>query len=108
MPEDSMSVYVRSLVIDAIEMGATNIDITKDGDKIRISLSVPGETVRFPHPPKANYGDLFAHIRAKSGVDDGNGTLHVTRRGNDVPVPIAIAKNSIRLDIPAGLALGVH
>jgi hypothetical protein len=99
VPNHSLDIYLRQLVLEAIRLEATQIRVRDDGQKTHIEFVVAGEPVPYPHAPHRRYGRLMPRLREIAGVGANRQDEHEVGRGTvpwrdeDLPLDFSFSKN---------------
>ena len=99
MAPNSLDIYLRQLVLEAIRLEGAKIRVRDDGEKTHIDFEVNGEHVPYPHAPHRRYGRLMPRLREIAGVgatpqdkqEVGRGT--VPWRDEDLPLDFSFTNS---------------
>jgi type II secretory ATPase GspE/PulE/Tfp pilus assembly ATPase PilB-like protein len=70
MSEDSLDIYIKSLILEAARLESREIQIKQGEGRPEISFHVHGETIPFPHPPKQASEQLMPRLRSMAKLPE--------------------------------------
>ena len=91
MAEDSLDIYIRNLVLEALRHESREIHIRQSGDqKPKLEFLWHEELIDFPHPPQNGFGDLMTRLRemaklpAESPGGEEQANIEIKRRDDTI------------------------
>lgn len=114
MSEDSLDIYIRSLVLEATRLECKKIVIVQGAARPQITFIATDESMEFPHPPKENPEQLVPRLRSLAGLDpndtgDAQGKGTIKRREENIELALDFStsgnETTVQIDILSEVAI---